>query len=175
MRVISRASSSGVDEGRFAGPRGSITVEGLHSWGAVVEVGGQHCFSFVGQEEGCEPCGSVQGRSQAPEDCWDLYNPSPSVLVESVEDVWLKSLEDHAIGTLDLTVSTWMSDQGLVDPNAISITKVQELLPGEVSSVVSDDTVRNAEPVDDAEEEFDRLFRADVGDGRKDQDAQEVG
>ena len=31
--------------------------------------------------------------------------------------------------------------------------------------MVSDDTVRNAEPVDDVEEEFDRLFQADVGDG----------
>ena len=31
--------------------------------------------------------------------------------------------------------------------------------------MVSDDTVRNAEPVDDVEEVFDCLFRADVGDG----------
>ena len=31
--------------------------------------------------------------------------------------------------------------------------------------MVSDDVVRNAEPVNDVEEEFDRLFRADVGDG----------
>ena len=57
-------------------------------------------------------------------DRWDLYNPSPSVLVESIEDARLKSLEDHAIGMLDLTVSTWVSNQGLVDPDAVSITKV---------------------------------------------------
>ena len=119
----------------------------------------------VGQEEGCEPCGSVRGHSQALEDRWDLYNPSPGILVESVKDVWLKSLEDHAIGTLDLTVSTWVSDRGLVDPDDVPITKVQELLPGEVSPMVSDDAVRNTKPVDDVEEEFDRLFRADVGDG----------
>ena len=31
--------------------------------------------------------------------------------------------------------------------------------------MVSDDTVRNAEPVDDVEEEFDCLFRVNVGDG----------
>ena len=31
--------------------------------------------------------------------------------------------------------------------------------------MVSDDAVRNAEPVDDVEEEFDHFFRADVGDG----------
>ena len=83
----------------------------------------------------------------------------PGVLVESVKGAWLKSLEGHAIGTLDLTVSMWMFDRGPADPDAVSITEVQELLPGEVSSMVSDDIVRNAEPVDDVEEEFDRLFR----------------
>ena len=92
LLVASRA-----DDGRLAGLleqvdcvllslHGSVKVEGLHSWGAVVKVGGQHCFSFVGQEEGCEPCGLVWGRSQALEDCWDLCNPSPGGLVESVED-----------------------------------------------------------------------------------------
>ena len=86
-----------VDDSRFAGfleqvdyvllsLRGSVMVESLHSWGAMVEVGGQHCFSFVGQEEGCEPYGLVRGCSQAPEDRWDLCNSLPDVLVESVED-----------------------------------------------------------------------------------------
>ena len=104
--------------------RSSVAVEGLHSRGAVVEVGGQHCFSSVGQEEWCEPCRSVQGSSQAPEDRWDLYNPSPIILFESVEDAGLKSLEDHAIGMLDLAVNTWISDRGPVDPDAVSITEV---------------------------------------------------
>ena len=74
-------------------------------------------------------------------------------------------MEDHPIGALDLTVSSWMSDRGLVDPDAVSITEVQELLPREVSSVVSDDTVRNTKMIDDVKEELDRLFRANVGDG----------
>ena len=74
-------------------------------------------------------------------------------------------MEDHAIGLLDLTVSTRVSDQGSIDPNAVSITKVQELLSSEVSSVVSNDTVRNTKPIDDVEEELDRLFQSDVGDG----------
>ena len=34
-------------------------------------------------------------------------------------------------------------------------------------SVVSDDTVRNTETVDDVKEELDRLFRSNVGDGRR--------
>ena len=103
---------------------GSVTVESLHSWGAVVEVRGQHCFSSVGQEEGCEPSGSVWGHSQALEDRWDLYNPSSSVFTELVEDVWLESLEDHAIGSFNLTISMWMSDRGPVDPDTISIIEV---------------------------------------------------
>ena len=59
---------------------------------------------------------------------------------------------------LDLTVSMWVSDRGLVDSDAVSITEVQKLLPGEVNSMVSDNTVRNTESVDDVEEEFDCLF-----------------
>ena len=31
--------------------------------------------------------------------------------------------------------------------------------------MVSDNTVRNAESIDDVEEEFDRLFRVEIGDG----------
>ena len=103
---------------------GSVLVEGLHSWDTVVEVRGQHCFSSIGQEERCEPCGSVRGHSQAPKDHWDLYNPSLDMLIKSVKDAWLESLEDHAIGLLDLTVSTWMSDRGPVDPDAVSIIEV---------------------------------------------------
>ena len=65
LLVASRA-----DDGRLTGLfeqvdcvllslHGSVAVERLHSWGTVVEVGGQYCLSSVGQEEGCEPCGSV--------------------------------------------------------------------------------------------------------------------
>ena len=89
--------ASGVDDGRLMGLLeqvdcvllslyGSGEVESLHSWGAMVEVGGQHCLSSVGQEERCELSGSVWGHSQALEDRGDLCNPSPSVFVESVED-----------------------------------------------------------------------------------------
>ena len=66
--------ASGADDGCLAGLfeqvdcvlpslHVSVAVESLHSWGAVVEVEGQYCFSSIGQEEGCEPCGSVRGCS----------------------------------------------------------------------------------------------------------------
>ena len=127
--------ASGADDGRLMSLleqadrdllslRGSVLVEGLHSWGIVIEVRGQHYFSSVGQEERCERRGSVWGRSQALEDRWDLCNPSTVILIESVKDVGLESLEDHAIGLLDLTVGMRVSDRGPIDSDAISITEV---------------------------------------------------
>ena len=43
--------------------RGSVLVEGLYSWGTMIEVGGQHCFGFVCEEERGEPYGPVRHRS----------------------------------------------------------------------------------------------------------------
>ena len=43
--------------------RGSVSVEGLYSWGAMIKVGGQHCFGSICKEERGEPCGPVWGRS----------------------------------------------------------------------------------------------------------------
>ena len=51
--------ASGADDGCLAGLleqvdyvllslHGSVVVESLHSWGAVVEVEGQYCFSSIG-------------------------------------------------------------------------------------------------------------------------------
>ena len=42
--------------------RGSVSVKGLYSWGAVIKVGWQHCFSSVCYEERGEPRGPVWGR-----------------------------------------------------------------------------------------------------------------
>ena len=42
---------------------GLVSVKGLYSWGIVIEVGLQHCFGSVCQEERGEPCGSVWGHS----------------------------------------------------------------------------------------------------------------
>ena len=131
----------------------------------MIEVGWQHYFGSICQEERGEPHGPVWGHSYTLEDRWDLCNLSLDILFESVKDVWLESLEDHAIGPLDLTISTRVSNRGPIDPDAISIIEVQEPLPGEVCSVVGDDTVRDTKPIDDVEEEFDRLFQADIGDG----------
>ena len=61
---------SGPDDGRIASLleqvnrvllslRDSVSVEGLYSWGAMIKVGGQHCFGSVCEEERGEPYGPV--------------------------------------------------------------------------------------------------------------------
>ena len=72
--VESLLVASGADDGRLMGLleqvdyvllslRGSVAVESFYSWCAVVEVGGQHNFCSVRQEEMCESYGSVWGCS----------------------------------------------------------------------------------------------------------------
>ena len=56
--VESLLVASRVDDGHLMGLleqvnyvlclHGSVAVESLHSWGAMVEVGGQHCLSSIG-------------------------------------------------------------------------------------------------------------------------------
>ena len=66
--------ASGADDGCLMGPfeqvdcvllslHSSVAVESFYSWCAVVEVGGQHGFCSVSQEERCESRGSVWGYS----------------------------------------------------------------------------------------------------------------
>ena len=53
---------SGADDGRLADLLGQVDCVLLSLRGSVA-VRGQHCFSSVGQEEGCEPYGLVWGHS----------------------------------------------------------------------------------------------------------------
>ena len=46
------------------------------------------------------------------------------MFIESVEDALLESLEDHAVGAFDLTVSSWMSDRGPIDPDTVSVAEI---------------------------------------------------
>ena len=57
LLVLSRA-----DDGRLADLLGQVDCVLLSLRGSVA-VRGQHCFSSVGQEEGCEPYGLIRGHS----------------------------------------------------------------------------------------------------------------
>ena len=53
----------------------------------------------------------------------------PDILLESVKDAGLESLEDHTIGPLDLTVGTRVPDRGPIDPDAVSSQKSRNFFP----------------------------------------------
>jgi hypothetical protein len=74
-------------------------------------------------------------------------------------------LEDHAIRPLHLPIGARVSDRGPIDPDPISVGKLQELLACKVGPVVCDDGVWHTKSVDDVQEELDGLMGVGFGDG----------
>src|SRR6185312_15514930 len=85
--------------------------------------------------------------------------------VQLVEDSWLQSLEDHAIGTLHLPVRLWVCHSRPVHTYVEAVAERQELLARELGAVVGDNRVRDLEPEDDVGEELDCLLGFDLADG----------
>ena len=74
-------------------------------------------------------------------------------------------MKDHAIGTLDLAVSSRMGDCGQIHADVVVVAEVQELLACELCAVVGDDGISNPKAMSDVGEEQDGLIGADVADG----------
>jgi hypothetical protein len=58
----------------------------------------------VHHEERRKAGGSTGHSAQAPENKWQLGHPSGMKLLEMLEDLGLQSLQEHAIGPLDLSI-----------------------------------------------------------------------
>ena len=82
-----------------------------------------------------------------------------------VVDPRFEPLQNHAVGTLDLAVSSRVGHCRPVHTDVMPIAEVQELFAGELSAVVGDDDVGNPEPVDDVGEEEDGLLGVHIYDG----------
>ena len=78
-------------------------------------------MGLVHHEEWSESSGLVRGCPQAQEDGQDLPCPSSSEFIELVEDAKLDGLKYHGVHTLDLAISSRVSDRILVDSDAIVI------------------------------------------------------
>ena len=74
-------------------------------------------------------------------------------------------MQDHAVGSFDLAVSSRVSYCRPVHTDVVSVTEVQEIFVGELHAIVGDNDVGYPKPVDDVDEEEDNLFGADVCDG----------
>jgi hypothetical protein len=74
-------------------------------------------------------------------------------------------LQYKAISALDLPVRAWVGDCGPVHPNFVTITEIQEIFPGELSVVVSDEGVRDPKTENDAPDEIHCLLGANLSQG----------
>jgi len=57
-------------------------------------------------------------------------------------------LQDHALGSFDLAVSSRVSYCGPVHTDVMPVTEVQELFAGELHAIVGDNDIGYPEPVD---------------------------
>jgi hypothetical protein len=66
---------------------------------------------------------------------------------------------------LDLSVQVWVSDCCLVYPDVVVITKIQELLVGELGTIVGDDRVGDPKTENNVLDKTHLLFGVDVSQG----------
>jgi hypothetical protein len=83
-------------------------------------------------------------------------------LLSSFVDPRLKSLHNHAVGTLYLPIRHGVSYGGPVHPDVVVLAEVQELPASELGAVVGDDGARDPKAMDDVGEERHRLFGPDA-------------
>ena len=74
-------------------------------------------------------------------------------------------MQDHAIGTLDLAVSSSVSNYRLIHMDVMLVIEVQELFASELHAVVGEDDVGYPKSVDYDGEDEDTLLGANVHDG----------
>ena len=85
-----------------------LLLVGFEPRGPILHVSGEDSLGAIDEEERGKARGSAWGRPQAPNNRGQLCEPPPAKLVQLVEDPWLQSLEDHAIGTLHLPIRLWV-------------------------------------------------------------------
>jgi hypothetical protein len=79
------------------------------------------------------------------------------------DDVGLLAWQYQVIHVLDLYVQAWVGDYCVVYPDVVVITKIQELLPGELGAVVGDDRVGDPKAENNVLDKTRYLLGADFG------------
>jgi hypothetical protein len=73
-----------------------------------------------------------------------------------------EALEDLSIGSLDLSITLWMSNECIAGLDAKILVVSLERVAGELGPVVGDDLVRDPKPTDDGLDELDCILLVDL-------------
>jgi hypothetical protein len=84
------------------------------------------------------------------------------MLLQAVIGACLEALEDFSIGSLDLSITLWVSNGHIADLDAKVLTVSLERVAGELGLVIGDDPIRDLEPTDDGLDELDCELLVDL-------------
>jgi hypothetical protein len=73
-----------------------------------------------------------------------------------------ETLEDFSIGSLDLSITLWMSNKGIADLDAEILAVSMKCAAGELGPIVGDDLVQGLEPIDDGLYKLDYRLLVDL-------------
>jgi hypothetical protein len=84
------------------------------------------------------------------------------MLLQAVIGVYLETIEDFSVGSLDLPITPWMSNRRIADLNAKILTVSFERAAGELGPIVGDDPVQDPQPADDGLDDLDYGLLVDL-------------
>jgi hypothetical protein len=85
------------------------------------------------------------------------------VLLQVVIGVHLGALENFSVGSLDLSITLWMSNRRIADLDAKILTVSLEHATGELGPIVGDDPIQDPKPTDNGLDELDYGLLVDLG------------
>jgi hypothetical protein len=84
------------------------------------------------------------------------------MLLQVVIGVCLEALEDFSIGSLELSITLWMSNRCIADMDAKILVVSLECAAGELGPIISDDPARDPKPTDDGLDKLDCRLLVDL-------------
>ena len=78
--------------------------------------------------------------------------------LELLVDAGFDPLEDQPIGVLNLVIRLEVIDRSLIHPDSPGIAEVQEFVTYELGAIISNNVIRDSEPMDNVLDELGHPF-----------------
>ena len=82
----------------------------------------QYCFGTIDQEERRLSCHLAGLSTKPPDNRIEFFHPTPFGLLQLIKDTSFKTIQDHCVGALNLSVSLRMHHRCITDLNTALIT-----------------------------------------------------